>query len=341
MRNYMRPLKFLLAIILLNIQAVGQTTIQVVIKNLSGHKIDKVDVFDISGIESHEYIYNDTIISNFKKSNIDCYNIRYFENGKMFRQQLWLDTGKIDIEAHIDSSRLIIDTVINSPMFYKYKAFTKKYSQLYKSNDTAVLNSFLLETYRVNIENPFSLLVGNLYVGINQNLKPNLLNLKILTERQGEKFSWFFFYESVNERLNKILSISKINLSEFSFINKANKKIKPSLKGADYYILDLWFLACPPCIQDHKIINTTLPQLKEKKIELISISTDKNSKEWKMYLDKNNYKWQNYLETLENTFTNYLSIPSYPTYIILDNLGNIIDTYNSFSDVITKFDIKE
>jgi len=337
----MRPLKFLLVILLFNLQAVGQTNIQIVIKNLGDHKIDKVDAFDLSQTELHNYAYNDTLNLSFKKTSIDCYNIRYYENGKMFRQQMWLDTGKIKIEAHIDSSKLIIDTVINSPMFYKYKDFTKKYSQLYKNNDTVVLNNFLLEMYQVNIENPFSLFVGNLYVGINQNIKSNLLNLKVLTEIQGEKFKWFFFYESVNERLNKILSISKIDLDKFSFISKTNKKIKLSLKDSGYYVLDLWFLDCPPCIRDHKIIENKLLQLTQKKVAIISISTDENIAEWKRYLAKNNYRWQNYLESFENCFTNYLSIPSYPTYIILDRLGNIIDTYNSFSNVLKRFDIKE
>jgi len=337
----MRSLKFLLVILLLNRQTFGQTNIQFVIKNSGGYKIDKVDAFDLSQIEFYNYSYYDTLNLSFKKTNIDCYNIRYYENEKMFRQQMWLDTGKIKIEAHIDSSMLIIDTVVNSPMFYKYKDFIIKYSQLYKTNDTVLLNNFLLETYQANIENPFSVFVGNLYVGINQNIKSNLLNLKALTEKQGEKFKWFLFYTTINERLNTILNISKIDLTKFSFIDKTNKKINLSLKGADYYMLDLWFLACPPCIRDHKIIKNKITQLKQKHVELISISIDENAKEWKKYLNKNSYKWQNYLENLENSFTGFLNIQSYPTYIILDNTGNILNTYNSFSDVLTKFDIKE
>ncbi len=86
MGNYMRPLKLIIAILVINFQAVGQTNIQVVIKNLGHHKIDKVDAFDLSQVEYHEYVYQDTLNLSFKKANIDCYNIRYFENGKMYRQ---------------------------------------------------------------------------------------------------------------------------------------------------------------------------------------------------------------------------------------------------------------
>lgn len=337
----MRILIFILLTLFIFKNVVGQTKIQFIIKDLGGHKIEKVDAFDLSQIEFYNYDYNDTLNLNFNKRNIDCYNIRYYENGKMFRQQIWLDTGNIKIEAHIDSSKLVIDTVINSPTYYKIKDFYIKNSQLFKNKDTILLNAFLLDTYKANIENPFSLLVGNIYVGINQNIKSNLLNLKTLTEKQGEKFKWFFFYENVNERVNKIISITKIDLQNFIFLDKKNKKVKLLLKGSDYYVLDLWFVACPPCVRDHKIINNTLSKLKQKNVELISISNDENKKEWKEYLAKNNYKWQNYVENSKHSFTNYLSIPSYPTYIVIDRFGIIFNTYNSYLDVLKRFSIKE
>ena len=337
----MRPLKFLSALLLLNLQAVGQTSIKVVIKSLSDHKIDKIDIFDLSGVEVYEYKYNDTIIANFKKTTIDCYNLRYFENEKMFRQQLWLDTGKITIKAHIDSSKLIIDTVINSPMFYKYKVFSKNYSQVYKTNDTTLINKFLLETYQENLENPFSLLVGNIYTGINQNSKPNLFRLKNLVDKQGANFKWFSYYQMVNEKLNSLLTITSLDLDDYTFTSKANKQVKLSLKGAEYFILDFWFLACPPCIKDHISIKKNIGKLKSKKIEIISISTDNNLIKWKKYLLNNNYNWQNYSENIKQTLTNKLGISTFPTYVILDSNGTIKESYNSFSDILKKYKIKE
>lgn len=338
MTHFTRPLRFLLVFILFDLQVMGQTNIQVVLHNSKGHKIDKVDAFDFSSVEKYNYIYKDTLNLRFKKTNIDLYNIRYYENGKMFRQQMWLDTGNIIVSAHIDSSKLIIDTVINSPMFYRYLEFTKEYSRLYRDKDTLSLNNFLLETYKINIENPFSLFVGYLYVVINQNIKSNLLNLKRLSDEQGEKFKWFSFYQNVNERLSKILSVSKIDLNKFSFINRANKKITLTLKRAEYYVLDLWFLACPPCVQDHKIIKDMIAELKQKNVEVISISNDANIRGWKTYLTQNHYTWENYLEN-RNAFSKYLSITSYPTYIIVDKEGDILESFNSFSDVLKKFGI--
>ncbi|HVG15480.1 MAG TPA: hypothetical protein VM935_10985 [Chitinophagaceae bacterium] len=96
-------------------QASSQTTIQLVLTSAGGHKPDKVDVFDLSQKEIYDRPYRDTLVFNFKKSNIDCYNIRYHENGKVFRQQIWLDSGKVKVEAHITGHDLVIDTVANSP----------------------------------------------------------------------------------------------------------------------------------------------------------------------------------------------------------------------------------
>ena len=341
MRNYMTALKLLTAFLFISSFISAQTNIKFILKNSASYKVDKVDAFDLSQKEFHDYHYNDTIDMHFNKDNIDCYNIRFHENGKMFREQIWLDTGNIEIEAHIDSNKLIIDTVFNSPTYYMVKDFAKKYYDLYKTNDTTALNNYLLTKYEENIRNPFSLMIGNYYINLNQNSKLNLIKFKALAEKQKDKFSWFLLYPMVIERMNKILDIDKINLNDFTFINQTNKKVKLLLKGSDYYVLDFWFLACPPCIRDHKEINSDYEKFKQRSVEIVSISTDENVLQWKSYLSNHNYNWENYLQTNGNTITNQLSVHGFPTYIIVNNQGDIIDTYNSFVDVKKRFKIDE
>lgn len=234
----MRHIKFIIIIFLFGKQAVGQTSIQIVINDLGKHKIDKVDVFDLSQKEFYEYEHKDTLNLNFDKKNIDCYNIRYHEGDKMFQQQIWLDTGKIKIVAHLDSTTLIIDTVYNSPTYYKVLEFGKKHFELYKKNDTLLLNNYLIDKYKENIENPFSIVIADYYVRLNQNSKLNHIKLKKLTDKQGAVFDWFLLYPGVVERLNKILTVDKIIISKFSFVDKKNERVNLSLNGSDFYILD-------------------------------------------------------------------------------------------------------
>lgn len=341
MRNYKAVLKFLTLFLFINFSVSAQTNIEFVLKNSSSYPIDTVDAFDLSQKEFHTYNYKDTISIYFSKDNIDCYNIRYHENGKMFRTQIWLDTGNIKIEAHIDSNTLIVDTVYNSPIYYIVKDFAKEYYELYKTNDTAALNNYMLAKYKENIQNPFSLMIGNYYINLNQNSKLNLIKFKAFTEKQKDKFSWFFLYPMVIERMNKMLNIDKINLNNYTFINQSNKKVKLLLQGSDYYVLDFWFLACPPCVHDHKEINAGYEKLKQKGVEVISISTDEDIFQWKKYLSGHNYHWRNYLQTMNSTITNQLSIHSFPAYIIVNNQGDIVDTYSSFADVKKRFKIDE
>jgi hypothetical protein len=321
--------------------AASQMRLQLILKNAGGHKIQKVDVFDLSQKEIYEAPYQDTLVFKFKKKNIDCYNIRYHEQGKMFRQQIWLDTGSINIEAHIAGDDLIIDTVVNSPFFYAAAVFNKQYADLAKTQDTIAINNFLLASFQHHFDNPFSINVGFYYLMWNQNQKQNLLNFKSLADRQGEKFSWFLLYPMVMGRVNKILSLDRVNLSNYSFIDKANKRVKLSLGGSDYYVFDFWFLACLPCVEQHVEIRQKISQLKARKVSLIGIATDSDVRKWKNYLDKHGYDWQNFLQDQNASITKDLSISSFPTYIILNNAGDIINTYNSFSDVLKRFQIED
>lgn len=336
----MRPLKFILAFLILSLKSYGQTNIQVIVKNIGNHKIDKVDAFDLSQKEVFEVPYKDTINFVFTKQNIDCYNIRYHENGKVYQQQVWLDTGQIKIEAHIDSSAFVIDSVFNSPVYYEYIDYKRNYSILYKKNDTTTLNKMLLEFYSKNIYNPYSLFLADSYIRLNQNSKTSLSKLKLLTDKQGDRFNWFLLYPSVVERLNNILTVSSININDYSFIARQNKKVKLNALTKKYYILDFWFLECAPCLRDHKEINKELKTLDNKNTELISISKDSDIKKWENYLSRNKYNWQNYLESDSKKITEELSISDFPTYIVIDNLGNIISTQNSFSDVLKWLDKK-
>jgi len=317
--------------------ATGQTVIQLVLKNSTAHKIDKVDAFDLSQKEIYDQPYRDTVVFNFKKTNIDCYNIRYHENGKMFRQQIWLDSGNVKIEAHITGKELVIDTVINSPFYYKVAAFEKQYLKVAKARDTAVTNDFLLSAFQEHVDNPFSISVGYYYVMMNQNQKPDLLKFKSIADKQGDKFKWFLLYPMVMERINKILTVDQIQISSYSFVNLANQKVQLPLRGADYYVLDFWFIGCLPCVEQHIEIKKKLPQLRAKNVALIGISTDSDTKKWRDYLAKHGYTWQNYLQDRTQTITKDLSISSFPTYIIVNNAGDIVDSYNSFSDVLKKF----
>jgi hypothetical protein len=337
----MTHLGTLIAFLLICLSVSGQTEIQIILKDAENHRIDKVDAFDLSQVEINKYKFKDTLLLRFKKNNIDCYNIRYHENGKMYRQQIWLDPGKIIIKAHIGDDNLVIDTVLNSRFYYQVAVFNEEYRSFMKTQDSTGINNFLLSRFEENSNNPFSLNVGLYFLTFNQNKKDQLQKLKTLIDGQAGRFNWFLLFPMVSGRLDKLLTVNRIDFEKFSFINEYKRKSTIKLEGAEFYVIDCWFLSCMPCIAQHKAIKENLDKLRRRNVEVIGISTDRDWKKWKTYLTDHNYTWPNFTEDKSLAFTKELSIAAFPTYLILNKDGEILDTFNSFADVLKRFQMAE
>lgn len=67
--------------------------------------------------------------------------------------------------------------------------------------------------------------------------------------------------------------------------------------------------------------------LKDKKVEVIGLSTDENILEWQKYLRNNEYDWTNYVVPETNTLLNDLKISSYPSYFLIDSNYNFIGVF--------------
>jgi hypothetical protein len=170
-------------------KTIAQTVITVILK--SNIKIDSVSMMDISQREFYSMPYKDTVAFNFHKNTVDCYNIRYSVNKKIHWKQVWLNNGNVTIKAHLaDTSHLVIDTVLNSPVFYDVVSYLQQSSNFGK--DTAAHNNFMLGEIERNLETPRSIAIANDYINFNQNSKDNLLKLKLVLSQQKTDFSWFF-----------------------------------------------------------------------------------------------------------------------------------------------------
>jgi len=330
----MKWLKLLFALLIFGDSTEAQTSIQLIVKS---DKIEKIAVFDLSQTEFNDFKYNDTVVASFKKKNIDCYNIIYRAENKNFAKQIWLDTGHITIYGHIDTSELVLDTVINSPFYYLARDFYKKFSAYSREKDTARINELLLNGVRKNATNPFYLTIAFTYVNLNQNFPANLNILKNIIDSLPDKFEWFLLYPNVVSRIDKILSGVTVNTQKYVYTNVTGKQEKLLLQGADYYIMDFWFLNCKPCLEDHLEIKEKYTLLKSKRIELISISTDQDYPKWIKYLKDHQYNWPNYLQNTDLNIVKDLGISTFPTYIVLDKEGKVVTTVNSFSNIEAKF----
>ncbi|MDI3320631.1 TlpA family protein disulfide reductase [Pinibacter soli] len=334
----MRLLTLLLFLFTLCFKGFSQTNITLILT--AGKEVAKVYAMDISQKEKLTSTYRDTVNLNFTKtSNIDLYNIGCYVGKRQFWDQIWLDSGNIEIHAHLDSTTFKIDTVINSRFFNYVANFHAKYDDYFTRNDTIQINRFLLDRIDANIDNPFSLWIAMYYLNLNQNSKGKVDLLMQTLAKQGDKFSWFSCFPVVKGRIKSVLSTDRLNISDFDFIGKQNTKTFLTLNKADYYVLDFWFLGCAPCRAEHKIIAKKYNQLLAKNIEVIGIATDEYCKQWEKYLSANKYDWPNYLQASKNKITEALKVSGTPYYVVINSNGDIIGRFNSFMEVLKKFNL--
>ncbi len=294
-------------------------------------KIDSVWISNIGQTESFFLPFKDTIKVNFKTKLDDLYNIEFFTENGSKSVQLWLDGSNIIISGTLKDN-FVIDSVLNSDLYYKSIDFSKKYRQFIKNDsDSLTIDEFLLNKIRENVKSPFSFAIANRFIYRNQNNKSKIRQLFDELSIQNDTLKNHSI--SIHEKIENILKFNSLNIVKYKFTDINNKLVSIKLDKSKTYLLDFWFINCPPCIKDHKQILKKFNFFKKHNIEFIGISTDKKYFDWKNYLKKYNYNWKNLreIDSLERITTD-MAIWSFPTYLYLDSSGKIKGRFNSFSD---------
>jgi len=89
-------------------------------------------------------------------------------------------------------------------------------------------------------------------------------------------------------------------------------------------VLNFWSLGCVECVKNHPFWNTMVDQYSSEGVEFFGITADLRSDLMKVI---RNQELKFHLVPLENAFLNF-SINSFPTTIIVDQKGKIVEIYN-------------
>ena len=100
------------------------------------------------------------------------------------------------------------------------------------------------------------------------------------------------------------------------------------LKGK-VVVLNLWFINCPNCVQEIKLLNQTVDEYKDKDVVFIGMATNKKA-DLEKFLKKNPFKY-NIIPTAMPTILSFgepdkngaIDIP-FPMHIVIDRKGKIV-----------------
>lgn len=276
-------------------------------------------------------------VFNFGNAIHDAYVIDVFKNGKTDSKKLFLDGEALKIKAELTPEAFKIDTVMGSKTYNKSIKFYSTLDSLKnnKVNDFEI-NQFLLESVEENISHPFSFEISNHFIDRNKNYKARLIQLKTILDQQPETLKANTL--SVHRTLKDLVKNEYIDLTAFQFYNRSGKVSKIDLSHKGDYILDFWFVHCPPCVRDHKKIITQLDLFSSNDLELIGISIDTEPEKWLNYLENHQYNWQNFRELRNgNDLVDALNVWEFPTYILINNSGEIKTKFYAFEEIENYF----
>lgn len=138
------------------------------------------------------------------------------------------------------------------------------------------------------------------------------------------------YYKEVDARVKGILSTRKGDAAPaIESVNTPDGKpfSLASLKGK-YVIIDFWGTWCVPCIQGMPRMKEYLDKYKGK-LEIVGVAKESDRGErWRKFLnEKPAFAWHHVLNTAKDDHVLKYNVAGYPTKIIVDPSGIIVDRY--------------
>jgi thiol-disulfide isomerase/thioredoxin len=296
--------------------------------------IDSIFFSDMAQAREYQFLkFSNPLHVAFTNPINDLYTLDFYTQKGFKRSVFWLRGESIVIKGRV-SDKIKIDTVIGSDLYYKSARFREAYAKLLTASaDSTTVNSFLLSTLKQNLDNVFSIDVAQNFFYRNISRKHELK--KIFPMLANQDTSIRNHPLSPYKKIEKLLTETKIDLTRFKFHTTDDRFEPLLLSPGKKYLIDMWFIGCAPCIEQHKSITENLPLLKASQIEVIGISIDQNHTQWKDFLKAREYGWLNVRETdeWEKKLRADLLIEMYPTYLLIDSEGNILHRANAFTEI--------
>lgn len=107
-----------------------------------------------------------------------------------------------------------------------------------------------------------------------------------------------------------------------------NVSLADLLKDNDYLLIDFWASWCTPCRSTNRAIAPMYPELRRKKLAIVSISVDTKEEAWKKAVASDKIPWTQLLapDALKSEVVLNYKVQSLPSTFLVDKTGKIIKT---------------
>jgi thiol-disulfide isomerase/thioredoxin len=137
-------------------------------------------------------------------------------------------------------------------------------------------------------------------------------------------------YDLTRQLVNKVNATKRIALGaiapDFVSTDTAGKKV--DLKGSrgKYTFVEFWASWCPPCREESPTLVRLYNEYKNKGFEILSVSVDKNTTQWKNAIRQDGYIWENVcdLNGYGGPTAALYTVTAIPNSFLLDKNGKII-----------------
>ncbi|MDR1725787.1 MAG: TlpA family protein disulfide reductase [Bacteroidales bacterium] len=124
----------------------------------------------------------------------------------------------------------------------------------------------------------------------------------------------------------KNLQLAKITATRLVFTasDKDGKVYSERDIKGKYILVDFWASWCKPCKAEIPHLKELYAKYKSKGLEIVSISMDRNPKEWNSYLERNPFPWLSLIGDGQTLSERY-GIEYIPFNLICDEEGNVLN----------------